>query len=141
MKDQTRRKVSVTKAGEGQQHPTPTADISPGTQDLSALYVSDEIHERTICGIKFKLKELAGDDHLDLTERFRKGEKLDMSPYTKELLKRSIVEPNPESIDFNKLKAEALTSLVSAINDINGLSEMVQKKLESGLKEGSSTTQ
>lgn len=98
--------------------------------DLSRLYYDSEvIHEETIFGITFKIKEIPGDEYTGLVDRctdMAKGE-LQRRKYFFDLIKTCVVEP--KDINIKMLKPGALTALAARIEDILGLTEVMQKNL------------
>ena len=107
-------------------------DTAPGSQDLSALYVSEDLHEIEVFGVKVKLKEIPGPEYMRLTNRciVQKGgqEVLDREKYAVQLIKAMVAEP--ESLDVNKLNGGALAQLLIQAEKFIGVSEDVLKNLE-----------
>lgn len=107
-------------------------DTAPGSQNLSALYVSENLHEIEIFGVKIKLKEIPGPEYMRLTNRciMQKGgqEVLDREKYAVQLIKAMVAEP--KDLDVNKLNGGALAQLLIQSEKFIGVSEDVLKNLE-----------
>jgi len=114
----------------GQKDSASDASKTPAP-NLEALYYDSEVvHEVIISGIVFKLKEMSGKEYTGIIDRCSSGTgKLDRQKYIETLIKKAVIWPDPEKINFAKLKASAQTMLCKKIEDILGMTELVQKNL------------
>ena len=99
----------------------------PGTpqQDLSGIYVSDDLFEQEICGTLFKWKEIPGMDVIKASGTAETVEDLDKADYATRLINMTVVEP--KNLVVSRLKPIALTQLIRAIEGSLGLNEVVRK--------------
>ena len=110
----------------------------PEEQDLSSIYVCDEEFEIEINGVVFKWKELSGTEISRIMGSEINPEKIDSSVYIKKLIRLAVFEPR--NIDVDKLKPKVLVLLVQEIENSLGLSEVMQKNLNSKSEEIPPTT-
>lgn len=94
-------------------------------QDLSSIYVSDEVYETEIGGILFKWKELTGVEVTEALGHVTSEAEFDKIGYLKRLIKLAVIEP--EELEVERLKAHVLTMLAAKIEASLGLNEVVQK--------------
>ena len=89
-------------------------------KNVEALYVSNEVHEIEILGVKIKLRELDTETVYDILERSTVGNNLNKKRYLKELIAAAVVEPK---LDVRKLKPSVSAILLSKIESVLGISE------------------
>jgi hypothetical protein len=98
--------------------------------DISRWYTDNEIiHTADVNGIPMKIREISGEEYTALVERCMDKAKatLDRQKYFAEIVKTCVVEP--KGIETKRLKPGPLTAIVQKIEDVLGLSEVVQKNL------------
>ena len=92
-------------------------------------FVSGELVEVEMLGKKLKIRELTGDEYMDIVFEARKvgGGEFDPKTYANKLISKAVVEPKIISKNPQKLRGiKAL--LVQKIEEICGLSEEELKK-------------
>jgi hypothetical protein len=97
--------------------------------DVNALYCDAErIHECTVAGVPIKIKEISGEAYTAIVDRCSDVRKqtLNRRKYFDELVDACVISPK---IDVDRLKPGSLTMLISEIEGVLGLSEVVQKNL------------
>ena len=103
-----------------------------GQQDLSSLYVSEDLHPAEVFGVKVMFREIPGPEYMRLTNRCliqKNGqETLDREKYAVQLLKAMIAEP--KGIEVSKLTGGALAQLLMEAEKFIGVSEDMLKKSE-----------
>ena len=102
----------------------------PSLPDLSRWYTDSEvIHEETVSGVPVKIKEISGEDYTALVEKCMNARTgtLDRRKYFEAIVAACVIEP--KGITPSKLKPGPLTALVQKIEDVLGLTEVVQKNL------------
>ena len=106
-------------------------------QAIDSLYTENTIHERTIGGVTFKLRELSGKSLIDISDRCSYGDpsnpRMNKGKMSCELIRLSVVKP--EKLDVERLKPSVFTALAGVIDEINGLSEVAAKNLGPESKE------
>jgi hypothetical protein len=97
--------------------------------DCSNLYYDPEvIHETVISGVPFKIKEMSGEEYTSIVDECTTGQgKINRKKYVKMLIEKSVV--SPKDLDPKRLKAGAQTLLAKKIEDVLGMTEVVQKNL------------
>ena len=97
--------------------------------DLNRLYYDAEvIHKEELLGITFSIREISGEQYtkiVDMCTNIRTST-LDRRKYMEELVKACVLEP---AIDVHKMKPGPQTALISRIETVLGITEVVQKNL------------
>ncbi len=95
--------------------------------EFNDWFVSEEPIEVKILGKKLKIRELTGDEYMDIIFKARKGGEFDPKTYANKLISKAVIEPKIIAENPQKLRGiKAL--LVQKIEEICGLSEEELKK-------------
>lgn len=101
------------------------------TEDLSAIYVSDETWTVEFRGVKFELREPSGEEAGKATFDAQKSGDLNQMEYAKALVKLCVVRP--KNLQLAKLKFDVLFGLAREIEGKMGLTKMAEKNLVTAL--------
>ena len=95
--------------------------------EFKEWFVSEEPVEVEILGKKLKVRELTGDEYLDIIFEARKKGEFDPKTYANMLISKAVLEP--EIISKNPQKLGSIKALlIQKIEEICGLSEEELKK-------------
>lgn len=109
----------------------PKPEEEPQAEGLGALYISEKPIECKIMGVVFKLKDISGEEFLELSKDCKgpDGKTVDDTKYMHKLIDATVLSPK---IDVSKLNMKAYTLIGDEIQKALGLSELVSKNLKTG---------
>jgi len=107
-------------------------------QDLSSIYVCDELYSIKINEILFKWREISGTEIVKAMGKGVDPNEVDKAAYIRRIIQLALVEP--KNLNIDKLKPKVLVQLVGEIEDSLGLSEVVQKNLSKRSLESPAST-